>query len=267
MRERAGDAARVFAPPQGVVMVIGQGNVNHARIFKLNLQIALKQAQMAEPFADISTKAGRRKAWNDMLWRDHGFLRAGFRNLHALSPKMWRANQPLPHQVRADAERGIKTIINLRGENYASYYLLEAEACAKYGVTLETLRIKSRDTPSREVIAEAKALFARIQYPALLHCKSGSDRAGLMSVLYLILHENAPFEEARKHLSCRYGHVKEGKTGLLDAFLDSYAAYNAHTPIDFFDWSQTVYDPVAVKAAFMDSWWANVLVDKILRRE
>ena len=35
----------------------------------------------------------------------------------------------------------------------------------------------------------------------------------------------------------------------------------------FLSWVNNVYDPAAVKADFMSSWWANVLVDKILRRE
>ena len=35
----------------------------------------------------------------------------------------------------------------------------------------------------------------------LMHCKSGADRAGLMSVLYRHLHEGVPIEEAKR--SCR----------------------------------------------------------------
>ena len=73
----------------------------------------------------------------------------------------------------------------------------------------------------------AKDLFESIEYPALMHCKSGADRAGLMSVLYKLLREKVPFEQAVEQLSLKYLHVKHGKTGMLDAFFQAYADYNA----------------------------------------
>ena len=30
-------------------------------------------------------------------------------------------------------------------------------------------------------------MFETIEYPAVMHCKSGADRAGIMAALYLIL--------------------------------------------------------------------------------
>ena len=35
----------------------------------------------------------------------------------------------------------------------------------------------------------------------------------------------------------------------------------------FFDWVETVYDPVELKRSFHASGWANRLVDRVLRRE
>ena len=37
------------------------------------------------------------------------------------------------------------------------------------------------------MIFKADALFKIIKYPALIHCKSGADRAGIVSYLYKIL--------------------------------------------------------------------------------
>ena len=37
---------------------------------------------------DLSTPAGRRRARRELVWGDHGFLRARFRNLHRISDEM-----------------------------------------------------------------------------------------------------------------------------------------------------------------------------------
>jgi protein tyrosine/serine phosphatase len=94
-----------------------------------------KRKRRVHVAADLSTRAGRARAQREMTWGDHGFLRARFRNLHQISPEMWRSNQPSPRQIAEHArERGIRTIINLRGPSTQGYYLLEQEACAANGI-------------------------------------------------------------------------------------------------------------------------------------
>ncbi|WP_335592230.1 fused DSP-PTPase phosphatase/NAD kinase-like protein [Hyphomonas oceanitis] len=222
--------------------------------------------------ADLATAAGRKRARRELIWGDHGFLRARFSNLHQIAPDMWRANQPSPRQVVEHAKaRGIKTIINLRGASTKGYYLLEKEACEAAGIALVDFQVFSRDTPTKEAIFGARDLFARIEYPALMHCKSGADRAGIMSVLYMLLHEKVPFAEARQQLSFKYLHIKHGKTGMLDAFFDAYERYNAGRAPEawkpFLDWVEEDYDRMAVKTEFLENFGAKVQVDKILGRE
>ena len=50
-------------------------------------------------------------------------------------------------------------------------------------------------------------------------------------------------EEARKQLSFRYIHIRKSGTGVLDYFLDCYAARNASSPISIEDWIRTEYKP------------------------
>ena len=57
------------------------------------------------------------------------------------------------------------------------------------------------------------AFLAKLEYPVLVHCKSGADRAGLFAALFLILREGATVAEAREELSPRYGHFRHAKTG------------------------------------------------------
>ena len=203
--------------------------------------------------ADLGTPEGRKRARAEMIWGDHGFLRARFSNLHAISEEMWRANQPSPRQIAAyKAERGIRTIINLRGVSTRGYYLLEREACAAAGIELVDYQVFSRDTPTRETVLGVRELFEGLSYPALMHCKSGADRAGLMAVLYLIARQNLPVSEAIGQLGFKYLHVKQGKTGMLDAFFAAALAAGADRPEDFFAWITSDYDRMAIKGAFLE---------------
>lgn len=218
--------------------------------------------------ADLNSAPGRARAEREMTFSDHGFLREGFQNLHKISSEMWRANQPNPRQVAEHARaRGIRTIINLRGPSTRGYYLLEKEACEQVGIELVDFQVFSRDTPTVETVLAAKALFEDIEYPALMHCKSGADRAGIMSVLYKIFRQNQPVSNAVQQLSKKYLHMREGKTGLLDAFFEAYLDYAKTHEIAFETWLETVYDREAVKAEFLQSGKSKLGLDRILRRE
>ena len=203
----------------------------------------------------------------DMLFVDHGIFRLIYLNRHRLSTEAWRAAQPAPHQIRAIANSGVRTIVNLRGERICGSYSLERQACQKHGIELVNFQVRSRAAPSKEELHGARDLFERIQYPMLLHCKSGADRAGLMSVLYCHLQLGMPIAEAKEQLSLRYGHIRQAETGILDYFLERYVAYNEVTPMPFFEWVDTVYDPEEVKESFQSGSFANILVNKLLRRE
>ena len=218
--------------------------------------------------ADMTSAVGRRRAEREMTLGDHGFLREGFQNLHQISPEMWRSNQPNPRQV-ADhaAKRGIRTIINLRGESTKGYYLLEKEACEEHGIRLIDFQVFSRDTPKPDVIEAARDLFETIEYPALMHCKSGADRAGLMSALYMIFRRGQPVAKAAQQLSGRFLHVKSGKTGMLDAFFEAYLMDTGETGKAFIDWVREDYDPAKVKADFLSRPRGWIDFSRLLRRE
>ena len=162
---------------------------------------------------------------------------------------------------------GIKTNVNLRGESSKGFYLLEKEACEAHGITMVDFRVYSRDTHTVEKIRGAKKLFESIEYPAVIHCKSGADRTGIMGVLYRHFHMGDSIEVALEQLSFKYLHVKQGKTGMLDFFFKDYLAYAQHQEIEFIDWVETVYDPADVKARFMAQWSGNPVTELILRRE
>lgn len=224
-------------------------------------------SHVANMALDLTQKSGQRQARKDLIWGDHGFLRLWFHNHHHIGGGMYRANQPSPKRIARLAEQGFKTILNLRGESDKGYYALEKQACEAHGIALVDFRMYSRDTPKKESMHALKQIFAEIEYPALMHCKSGADRTGITGFLYALLHLQQSPQDAAEQLSLKYLHMKAGKTGMLDFFVDEYLAhYEAHsTP--FLKWVDTVYDPADVKARFMAGWIGNILTEKIFRRE
>ena len=216
---------------------------------------------------DLNNPADRKRAYRDLTWGDHGFLRRRFANHHDIGGGMYRENQPSPTRIAEWAEMGIKTNINLRGDSPKGFYLLEKEACEKHGITMIDFRVYSRDTHTPEKIRAAKELFESIEYPAVMHCKSGADRTGIMGVLYRHFHMGDTIEKAMEQLKFKYLHVKQGKTGMLDFFFNDYLKYAKTHGIEFIDWVETVYDPADVKARFMEQWSGNPVTELILRRE
>ncbi len=228
---------------------------------------------MTVPPHSLTSTAGRLRAYQNLAFKDHGVLRLAFHNAHQISPEMWRANQPWPHHVAAWARKGIKTIVNLRGGVGTGYHALELEACQRHGIELIDFNVDGHAVTSRAIpraiqIKGAKTLFESLTYPAMMHCKSGADRAGVMAALYCHFRLGQPIEDARRQLSAKYLHIRAGKTGVLDYLFDVYLARIAPTGQSFYDWTQSPdFDHDALKAEFQANWWVTWLTDKILRRE
>ena len=217
---------------------------------------------------DLSTAVGRFKAHWHYFWADHAFLRVAFSNAHWLGPDLVRTNQPSPRQLAAWKAKGVRTVINLRGKRDEGYYWLEREACERLGLTMIDAPLDSRDAPGADRVHRARELFRTIEYPALIHCKSGADRAGMMAVFYRHFHLGEPISVAMRELSKKYLHHREGLTGVLDFTLEKYVREVEPCGISFIDWVMSdAYDPVKIKSDFQAGWWATMLTDKLLRRE
>ncbi len=221
------------------------------------------------PPAPELTPPERRRAFLDMWLVDHGFIRDIYWNLHRVADGVWRAAQPAPHHLRRAHDLGVRTVLNLRGRrDTCGAYRLEREACARLGLTLVDFPIRSRSALDRETLLAAARLCETPDLPLLLHCKSGADRAGFMSTLYLFLHEGVSLKEAMGvHLSLVYGHVRQAKTGVIDFFFETFLAETDGRRESFAPWVETAYDRDALEARFKEHWLAGIIVNKILRRE
>lgn len=237
------------------------------RFLKPETRYAKRMARIKRWDAPIADPGERLRAHVNMLFVDHGIFRAIYLNRHKVTDKFWRAAQPSPSDIKRMADSGIKTVINLRGGREHGSWPLQRDACRQHGIVLTEFVVRSREAPARETIRAAKELFETVEYPVLVHCKSGADRAGLMSALYLILHEGLSVDEASQQLSLRYGHFRFAKTGILDAFFDLYREEGQAAGLDFLTWVETVYEPDKLKARFRAGFWSGLLVDRVMKRE
>lgn len=183
-------------------------------------------------------------------WIDHAILRHWWTNLEEIAPGVWRSNQPGPKRLKRYKDMGITTVLSLRGTPKTSHYLFEREACEKLGLKLVTTELHARKPASRENLLRLFRLFREIERPFVMHCKSGADRAGLASALYMMAIEGVSVVEARKQLSLRYLHIKQSRTGVLDYMLDVYEARLSQGPIGIEEWIATEYDPAEIAAGF-----------------
>ena len=162
---------------------------------------ARRMARIARWDRPIEAAAERLRAWANMLLVDHGIFRLAYLNAHRVTPRLWRAAQPAPGQIAWFARQGVQTIVNLRGGREHGSWPLQREACERHGIALVDFVLRSRGAPERETILGARAFFATLKEPALVHCKSGADRAGFFAALYLLIHEGRPLDEAMQQLS------------------------------------------------------------------
>ena len=204
----------------------------------------------------------------DSTFSDHGIFRIFWRSWGNLPGDMFRCNQPYPYQIRQDIRKHkIKSIINLRGKRHCSSYYLEKNFCNINKVKLYDFPISSRDIPDKKKLLEFNKLVNEVEYPCIIHCKSGADRAGLAAALYLIFKHNYTIKEALKQLSFKHLHIKYAKTGILDYFFLELIKKGVNNKKDLLHWINNKYDKEALKNNFKSSNFFNFITNTIIKRE
>jgi protein tyrosine/serine phosphatase len=215
----------------------------------------------------IRSARERLRAWMDLLVVDHGVLRLLHLNTHRVDERLWRSAQPSPRDIARLKRKGLKTIVNLRGGRNHGAWQLEKDAAERLGISVVDLVLRSREAPDRETLLALPAFFAKLEYPVLAHCKSGADRAGLFAALYLLVVEGASAKRALQELTLLKGHFRYARTGILDAFIETYAEEGEKRGKSFLHWVRDDYDPSRLEASFRPKRISSLLADRILRRE
>jgi len=199
---------------------------------------------------------------------EHNFTNAIRRNFHRIDEHAFRSSQPTTYQLRSAIKKhGIKTVLNLRGyERNSPLRALEEKVCEEAGVKLVYINAYSRKIPDDKMLEEFKEVFKTIEYPVLIHCKAGADRAGIGSMLYLHYKQGVPLDKTGQLKFWPYGHIKHARTGLIDLFVELYTARDANAPHDIAEFAKTL-DREKLEKEFKPVPFFENIVDKILRRE
>jgi protein tyrosine/serine phosphatase len=211
--------------------------------------------------------ADRARAWSDSLLMDHAVFRVLWDNWATVVPgRLYRSNHPTPARLAAAMRRhGLRTVLNLRGHRLCGSDALSREAAERLGLIHIDAPFESRGAPHRDRILRLAEIFRTMQEPALMHCKSGADRAGLGAGLFLMMNGGTT-REALAQLSWRFGHFSRSRTGILDAFFVRYAM-EAEGRKSFLDWVRDDYDEMALRRDFVAGGLSSFITDRVLMRE
>lgn len=216
---------------------------------------------------DLITPSGRRNAWLDAMFIDHAILRFWWTNFAAVKEgELYRSNHPTPGTLIAFTRKaGLKSLINLRGKTGNGSDALSREMAGRLGLDFYDMAMESRGAPHRDRVLRLAEIYQNMRGPALVHCKSGADRAGLAAGIYILL-KGGTVADAMSQLSLKYGHVKQAKTGILDEFFATYGR-EGEGKKPFLDWVRDDYDEQDLRDRYKTGTIADFINDKILRRE
>jgi len=139
-----------------------------------------------------------------------------------------------PALERTIKKYGIKTVVNLRGENPGSdWYDAEVEACKRAGITLANFGWSKNSIPSPESLAKFIELMESNQGPFLAHCQGGTHRTGAAAACYELLRGKS-VAEARKQFGPMFNDAPIGR--LIDLYEQS--------DLPFKQWALEVYPSV-----------------------
>jgi protein tyrosine/serine phosphatase len=148
-------------------------------------------------------------------------------NFHAVQEgTFYRSAQLSNDELRnAILKHKIRSILNLRGAHSGQpWYEEEIAVSQALGVAHYDYGLSARRFVTEQQIGEVLGIIRDAPKPLLVHCKSGADRAGLVSALYRFAGEGVSADQADRELSLVYGHFPY-LTSRSKAMDDSFWAF------------------------------------------
>jgi len=136
-----------------------------------------------------------------------------------------------PSLERMVKNRGIRTVLNMRGHNPGSpWYDEEVAASQMLGVKLENFSWSKNSLPDPESLQRFIEVIETGPKPFLAHCQGGTHRTGVAAACYVLLKGGSP-AEARKQFGPMFKDAPIGK------LVDLYEGSN----MPFKQWVREVY--------------------------
>lgn len=131
-------------------------------------------------------------------------------NFHpVIAGELYRSSQPSAATIaELQKQYGIKTIINLRGDNSGhGWYDKEVAQAKELNINHIDFRMSSGRELTQDQAAKLIEIMRDAPKPLLIHCQAGSDRTGLASALYLAAITKTGEATAQGQMSIIYGHL------------------------------------------------------------
>ena len=153
--------------------------------------------------------------------------------------EFYRSSQLVKWQLETAIQKyGIRTIINLRGENPEKKWWQDESAVAQqYGVQHINIAMSAKRIPSRENLLKLLDAFRTAPRPLLVHCQAGVDRTGEASALYAWIYLGRSRSQARDQI---FPSVMKAKWYFFDQVFQSEK------------WAYETYDPCRQNYSYFD---------------
>jgi tyrosine-protein phosphatase SIW14 len=140
-------------------------------------------------------------------------------NFHEVNRQFYRGAQPRENGVQKLAALGIRTIINLRGDDEQTR--AEQKAAEAAGLRYFSIPLPDLSRPPGERVERVMALINTAEnQPVFVHCNHGKDRTGVIAAVYRITHDGWTAERAKAEAR-RYG-MSWVQVGMKDYISDYY---------------------------------------------
>lgn len=140
-------------------------------------------------------------------------------NFHQVNEHLYRGAQPQGEGMRALAAQGIKTVVNLRGEDEGTR--AEEKQASAAGLRYFNVPMQGLSRPKDEQVERVLAIIDDSQnWPVFVHCNHGKDRTGTIIACYRISHDGWTAEQAKAEAK-HYG-MSWVQFGMKDYIKDYY---------------------------------------------
>jgi protein tyrosine/serine phosphatase len=152
-------------------------------------------------------------------------------NFHKVNEHLYRGAQPLSGGMRLLAAQGIRTIVNLRGEDEGTR--AEEQDARAAGLRYFNVPMQGLSRPTDEQVERVLSIINDSQnWPVFVHCNHGKDRTGTIIACYRISHDGWTSEKAKaeaKHYGMSW--VQFGMKDYIKDYFDKHQGKRPAKPL------------------------------------
>jgi tyrosine-protein phosphatase SIW14 len=145
-------------------------------------------------------------------------------NFHRVNQQLYRGGQPKAGGLQRLKDLGVKTVVNLRGED--DHARAESQEAQSLGLRYYAISLPEFSKPKDEEVERVLDIINDPNnQPVFIHCHHGKDRTGTIVACYRISHDGWTAEQAKDEAR-RYG-LSWIEFGMMHYIEQYYLRYKA----------------------------------------